>query len=132
MHAFSTLSSITLTLFGAQAANAWLLEFWGTQNACSKPSGSAADSAAGGLPNEGNDCMMAYYDLEAMLVRDWDDGCTVKLYNGKSLSCEGEVIIELSKEQAEEEEKLSEDGTYMCLTDLAGQPGPYYASYTCG
>ncbi|KAM0351726.1 hypothetical protein ACHAPU_002238 [Fusarium lateritium] len=131
MHAFNTFSTIALTLFSAQTANAWLLEFWGTQNACSKPEGSASDSSAGGLPNEGNDCMMAYYDLEAMLVKDWDDGCTVKLYNGKSLMCEGDVIVEYSKEAAQADSRLSDDGTYMCLTDLAGEPGPYYASYTC-
>ncbi|KAF4447186.1 hypothetical protein F53441_9233 [Fusarium austroafricanum] len=131
MHAFSTLSTITLALFGAQTANAWLLEFWGTQNSCTKPSGSAADSSAGGEPKQGNDCMMAYYDLEAMLVKDWDEGCTVKLYDGSSLECEGKVILEYSRQQAKDEEKLSKDGTYMCLTDLAGHPGPYYASYTC-
>ncbi|KAF5011584.1 hypothetical protein FDECE_2305 [Fusarium decemcellulare] len=131
MHALSTLSTITMALLGAQTANAWLLEFWGTQNACSKPAGSVADNSAGGEPNQSNECMMAYYDMEAMLVKDWDDGCTVKVYNGVSLDCRGDVILEYSKEKAKEEEKLSEDGTYMCLTDLAGQPGPYYASYTC-
>ncbi|KAL4731161.1 hypothetical protein ACLX1H_000122 [Fusarium chlamydosporum] len=102
-----------MTLFTAQTANAWLLEFWGTQNVCSKPEGSAADNEAGGLPNKGNDCMMAYFDLEAMLVKDWDDGCTVKLYNGKELDCRGEAFLEMSKEQAKEDGKLSDDGTYM-------------------
>ncbi|RGP76899.1 hypothetical protein FLONG3_4982 [Fusarium longipes] len=131
MHALSALTTLAMTLFTAQTTNAWLLEFWGTQNVCSKPEGSAADNSAGGLANQGNDCMMAYYDLEAMLVKDWDDGCTVKLYNGNSLDCRGETILEYTKEKAEEEGKLSDDGTYMCLTDLAGEPGPYYASYTC-
>ncbi|CAG7563646.1 unnamed protein product [Fusarium equiseti] len=131
MHAFSTLTTLAMTLFTAQTTNAWLLEFWGTQNVCSKPEGSAADNSAGGEPNQGNDCMMAYYDLNAMLVKDWDDGCTVKLYNGVGLSCHGDVILEYTKEKAEEDAKLSDDGTYMCLVDLGGEPGPYYASYTC-
>ncbi|KAG8672007.1 hypothetical protein FPOAC2_05373 [Fusarium poae] len=131
MHALSTLTTLTMSLFAAQTANAWLLEFWGTQNVCSKPKGSAADNSAGGNPGEGNDCMMAYYDLEAMLVKDWDEGCTVRLYNGKGFNCDGDLILEYTKEKAEEEEKLSDDGTYMCLTDLAGEPGPYQASYTC-
>lgn len=131
MYARSILSTVALALIGAQTANAWLLEFWGTQNSCHKSGDTVADSEAGGLPNQGNDCMMAYYDLEAMLVTDWDDGCTVKLYAGDNLECEGTVLFEKNKEQAGEDGDLSDDGTYMCLTDLAGAAGPYYASYTC-
>lgn len=74
--------------------------------------------------------MMAYYDLEAMLVTDWDDGCTVKLYDGKSLMCEGDVIVEYSKEQAQADNRMSDEG-FMCLTNLAGEMGPYYAAYVC-
>lgn len=132
MHALSILSTVSLALLSAQTTNAWLLEFWGTQNSCHKIPGSAADSEAGGEPNQGNDCMMAYYDLEALLVTDWDDGCNLKLYAGDGLDCQGEVIFEKTKEEAEDDGILSDDGTYMCLTDLAGSPGPYYASYTCG
>lgn len=133
MHASRTFTSIAMALFGAQAANAWLLEFWGTQSNCAKQGNTAADNEAGGLSGDSNSCMMAYYDLKAMKVTEWDDGCTVKVYAGDSLDCRGEVIYEKTKEEADEDGELadSDDGQFMCLTGLAGHPGPYYASYEC-
>ncbi|CAJ2502553.1 Uu.00g099470.m01.CDS01 [Anthostomella pinea] len=75
--------------------------------------------------------MSVFLGLNAMLVTDWDDGCTVTIYPGDSFTCEGDPLFQKSKKEAKDDGLLSDDGSYMCRTGFPGGFGPYYASYIC-
>lgn len=135
MHAFSTLSAITFALLGAQRAAAWRLEFWGTQSTCNVPKGSAADFTAGEDPRVEQPCGLARYDVKAMKVTDWDEGCTIKVIVGDLGICDGksgDVVYEKDLATALADGDLDDSGTGGCIANLGGRNEQYSYAYICG
>ncbi|KAI0427234.1 hypothetical protein F5Y09DRAFT_344877 [Xylaria sp. FL1042] len=110
----STIALLMLTLFGQ--SNAWLVQFWDTQPHCALDH---ADTERGGQACQENCSLLGLEDVRTIRISDWDDGCTVSLYNGNSFPCEGDPVWELSKQEAADSGRLV-DNNWTCLQDLNG------------
>lgn len=77
--------------------------------------------------------MVSIDTIQAMLVKDWDDGCTLSLYaeDTKGGPCGADPFWKYSKEQIVEMGRYNEADGYTCQQNIDQKGTVAYYSYTC-
>lgn len=106
-------------------SSAWVVGLYSTQNTCGGDW--VPDREIGGVSGETSDCKLAVTRfLKAIRVEDWDDGCTIEIF--EDLSCGGDPYYVYEKNEA-----WPTQDKYTCMADQESTLEDFWAfKYNCG
>jgi hypothetical protein len=106
-------------------SSAWVIGLYSTQNSCGGEGGADAN-AAQGEAGVGVGCtLLGVFDIQAIRVTDWDDGCDIVIH--KQNDCSDAPLITYKKDS-----NWPTEGSFTCISDQrAALAEAWTFSYTC-